>query len=163
MEDDLQLDQMDEDVRDIDDMLTANIIEGGNRCYSYDNFAFFDTGEEHEKLRRRNSVLKSHCQNQLYFYQKYIYKAKDNCDSTGGYRGLVGRANIGNRENLHISVSEKEVPVVFKYYHIILKLPGEYKHDFVTYNNEKCELFGLDSIDHKNVTTKFLCEMTDVQ
>ena len=56
MEDDLQLDQMDEDVHDIDDMLTANIMEGGDRYYSYDNFAFFDMQEEHEKLIRRNSV-----------------------------------------------------------------------------------------------------------
>ena len=52
---------------------------------------------------------------------------------------------------------------MFKYHHIILKLPGEYKQDFVTYDNEKCELFGLDSINHKNVTTKFPCEMKDVQ
>jgi hypothetical protein len=30
---------------------------------------------------------------------------------------------------------QKEVRVVFKYHHIIMKLPGEYKHDFVTYDN----------------------------
>ncbi len=45
----------------------------------------------------------------------------------------------------------------------MLKLPGEYKQDFVTYDNEKYELFGLDSINHKNVTTKFLREMKVVQ
>ena len=56
MESHLQLDQMDEDVPDIDDMLAANIIEGGGHYYSYDDFAFFDTWEEHEKLIRRNSV-----------------------------------------------------------------------------------------------------------
>ena len=50
MEDYLQLDQMDEDVPDIDDMLTANIMEGSDCYYSYDNFAFFDTQEEHKKL-----------------------------------------------------------------------------------------------------------------
>ena len=138
-------------------------MEGGNHYYSYDNFAFFDTHEEHEKPIRRNSVRKWYSQNQLYFYQKYIYKAKDNHDGTGGYRGLVGRANIGNRGNLHNSVSKKEVQVVFKYNHIIWKLPGEYKQDFVTYDNEKFELFRLDSIDPKNVTTKFLHEMKDVQ
>ena len=131
MEDDLQLDQMDEDMPDIDDMLATNIIEGSDHYYSYDDFAFFDTWEENEKLIRRNSVRKSYCQNQLYFYQKYICKAKDNCDGTGGDRGLVGRANIGNRENSHISVSKKEARVVFKYHHIILKLPGEYKQHFV--------------------------------
>ena len=136
----LQLDQMDEDVPDIDDMLATNIIEGGDHYQSYDDFASFDTQEENEKLIRRNSVWKSYCQNQIYFYQKYIYKAKDNCDGTGGYRGLVGTANIGNRENSPISVSKKEARVVFKYHHIILKLPGEYKQDFVTYDNEKFEL-----------------------
>ena len=97
------------------------------------------------------------------FYQKYIYKAINNCDGTGGYRGLVGRANVGNRENSHISVSEKEARAVFKYHHIILKLPGEYKQEFVNYDNEKCKLFELDSINHKNVTTKFSREMKDVQ
>ncbi len=163
LEEDIQLDQMDEDVSHIDDMLPTTLSEGGNSYYSYDDFSFFDMREEHEKLIRRNSVRKSHCQNQLYFYQKYIYKAINNCDGTGGYRGLVGRANVGNRENSHISVSEKEARVVFKYHHIILKLPGEYKQDFVTYDNEKCELFGLDSINHKNVTTKFPREMKDVQ
>jgi hypothetical protein len=46
---------MDEDVLQIDDMLpTAS--EGGNHYYSYDDFAFFDMREEHEKLTRRNSV-----------------------------------------------------------------------------------------------------------
>jgi hypothetical protein len=163
MEDYLQLDQMDEDVTDIDDMLTTNINEGSDHYYSFDDFAFFDTPEENEKLTRRNSVRESYCQNQLYFYQKYICKAKDNCDGTGGYRGLVGRTNIGNRANSHISVSEKEVRVVFTYHHIILKLPGEYKQDFVGYDNETCELFRLDSINHKNFTTKFLREMKDVQ
>ncbi len=107
--------------------------------------------------------MKSICQNQLYFYQKYIYKAKGICNGTGGFRGLAGRANIGIRENSHISSSKKEARVVFKYHHIILKLLGEYKQDFVTYDNEKCELFGLDSINYKNVTTKFPREMKDVQ
>jgi hypothetical protein len=115
---------MDEDVPHIDDMLPTTISEVGNSYYSYDDFVFFDMREEHEKLIRRNSVRKSHCQNQLYFYQKYIYKAINNCDGTGGYRGLVGRANVGHRENSNISVSKKEARVVFKYHHIILKLPG---------------------------------------
>jgi hypothetical protein len=141
------LDQIDEDATGIDDMLATNIIEGGDHYYSFDDFAFFEVQEENEQLIKRNSVPKSYCQNQLYFYQKYICKANDNCDGTGGYHGLVGRANIGNRENLHISVSKKEVRVVFKYHHIILKLPCEYKQEFVTCDNEKCKLFGLDSIN----------------
>ncbi len=108
MEDNLQLDHINENVHDIDDMLSTSIIEGDECYYSYADFAFFDTREENEKLIRRNSVWKSYCQNELYFYQKYICKAKDNCDGTCGYRGLVGRANIGNRENANASVSKKE-------------------------------------------------------
>ena len=76
---------------------------------------------------------------------------------------MVGRANIGNRENMHILVGEREARVIFKYHHIIMKLPGEYKQDFVTYDNEKFELFGLVSINQDNVTTKFPCEMKDVK
>jgi hypothetical protein len=45
----------------------------------------------------------------------------------------------------------------------MLKVPGEYKQDFVTYNNEKFSLFGLDIINHKNVTTKFPREMKEVK
>ena len=82
LEEYIKLDQMDEDLPHIDDMLPTTISEGGNRHYSHDDFAFFDRGEEHENLIRRNSVQKSHCQNQLYFYQKYIHKAKRNCDDT---------------------------------------------------------------------------------
>ena len=83
MEDYLTFNQMDEDVPDIDDMLTTNIMEGGDHYYTYDNFVFFDMWEEHAKLIRRNRVWKSYCQNQLHFSQKYIYKTKDNCDGTG--------------------------------------------------------------------------------
>jgi hypothetical protein len=100
---------MDEDVFPIDEMLPTTISKGGNHYNSYDDFVFFDTQEEHEKLTRRNIVQRSHCQNQLYFYQKYFHKANSYCDGIGGYRGLVGRANVGNRENSHISVSENEV------------------------------------------------------
>ena len=109
-------------------------------------------------------MYKSHNVKTSYISIRSIYfKGKSKCDHTGRYHGLVGRANVGNRENLHISVSKKEVRVVFKYNHIILKLPGEYKHDFVTYDNEKFKLFGLDSINHNNVRTKFPHEMKDIQ
>ncbi len=54
---------MDEDVLHIDDMLPTTVSEGGDHYYSYDDFAFFDMQEEHEKLIIRNSVRKSHCQN----------------------------------------------------------------------------------------------------
>jgi hypothetical protein len=64
--------------------------------------------EEHEKLLRMNSLQKLHCQNQLYFNQKYIQKAKCNSNSTGVYHGSVGSANVGNQENAHISVDKKE-------------------------------------------------------
>ncbi len=47
---------MDEDVPHRDDMLPTTISEGGNHYYIYDDFAFFDRQEEHEKLIRRNSV-----------------------------------------------------------------------------------------------------------
>ena len=76
----------DEDVPHIYDMLATNITEGSDRYYSYDDFAFFGMREENEFLRK-NSLWKCHCQNQLYFYQKYFQKAKNNCDNTGGYHG----------------------------------------------------------------------------
>ena len=76
---------------------------------------------------------------------------------------MVGRANVGNRENVHILVGKREARVIFKYHHIIMKLPGEYKQDFVTYDNEKFELFGLWSINHNNVMTKFPRDMKEAK
>ena len=76
---------------------------------------------------------------------------------------MVGRANIDNCENMHILVGKREAQVIFKYHHIIMKLLGEYKQDFVTYDNEKFELFGVGSINHNNVTTKFPHERKDVK
>ena len=76
---------------------------------------------------------------------------------------MVGRANVGKCENMHLLVGKREARVIFKYHHIIMKLPGEYKPDFVTYDNEKFELFRLGSINPNNVTTKFPREMKDVK
>jgi hypothetical protein len=57
---------------------------------------------------------------------------------------LVGRANIGNREIwMPLSATRKRKLCSNN---IILKLPGEYKQDFVMYENENFVLFGLDSI-----------------
>ena len=66
----------DEDVADNSDMLAINAYEDANNYYSYDDFLFLDTREEHDKFLRKNSLWKCHCQNQLYFYQKYFQKAK---------------------------------------------------------------------------------------
>ncbi len=132
----------DEDVADNSDMLAVTACEDADNYYKYHDFLFLDTWEEHDKFLRKNSLWKCHCQNQLYFYQKYFQKAKNNCDNTGGYCGLVGRVNVGNRENMHIPLGKREAQVIFKYHHIIMKRPGEYKQDFVTYDNEKFELFG---------------------
>jgi hypothetical protein len=77
-EEDVQLDQMDKDVSDYAVMLPNTISQGSKHHYSYDNFMFFDTWEEQKKLLRKNSVWNSHCQNQLYFYQKYIRETKHN-------------------------------------------------------------------------------------
>ena len=114
----------DKDVADDADMLTVTVYEDTDYDYSYDDYLFLDTQEEHDKFLRKNSLQKCHCQNQLYFYQKYFQKVKNNFDNTGGYRGLVGRASVGNRENMHILVGEREARVIFKYHHIIMKLPS---------------------------------------
>ena len=84
----------DEDVADKSGMLAITACEDADNYYRYDDFLFLDTREEHDKFLRKNSLRKCHCQNQLYFYQKYFQKAKNNCENTGGYRGLVGRANL---------------------------------------------------------------------
>ena len=97
----------DEDVADNSDMLAITAYENADNYYRYDDFSFLENREENEFLRK-NSLWKCHCQNQLYFYQKYFQKAKSNCDNTGGYRGLVGRANVGKCENMHILVGERE-------------------------------------------------------
>ena len=73
----------DEDVADDADMLIINAYEDTDYYYSYDDFLFLDIWEEHDKFLRKNSLWKCHCQNQLYFYQKYFQKAKNICDNMG--------------------------------------------------------------------------------
>jgi hypothetical protein len=84
-EEDVQLDQMDNDVPDSAVLLPTTVSQDGDRHDSCNDFSLFDMQEEHEKLLRKNSVRKSHCQSQLYFYQKYVLKANNHCDGTGGY------------------------------------------------------------------------------
>jgi hypothetical protein len=81
MEEDTPLDN-DKDVADDADMLAITAYEDADCYYSYDDFLFLGTQEEHDKFLRKNNVQKLHCQNQLYFYQKYFQKAKNNCDNT---------------------------------------------------------------------------------
>ncbi len=89
-------------------MLAITAYEDADNYYRYDDFSFLDTQEEHAKFLRKNSLRKCHCQNQLYFYQKYFQKANNNCDNTGGYCVLVGRVNVDNCENTHLLVGKRE-------------------------------------------------------
>ena len=57
MEDYLQFDQIDEDVPDIDDMLTTNIMEGGDRYYSYDKICIlWHTGRPWKADKKEQST-----------------------------------------------------------------------------------------------------------
>ena len=114
------------------DMLSSTVSQIGDSHYSYDDFAFFNTQEENKKLSRKNSFT-SHTVKTRCNFIRSISKWPNIIVVTGGYRGLVGRANIGHWENMDISVSKMAVQFVFKCHHIIMKLPGEYKQDFVIY------------------------------
>ena len=73
---------------------------GSSGGYSYPDFAFFDRRSADEKKFRPGSARRDRlCQNQIYFYQKYLLQRLNERDETGGFAGLVHRADLGNRED----------------------------------------------------------------
>ena len=69
---------------------------GGCSC---PDFAFFDRRSADEKKFCPGSARDRLCQNQICFCQKHLLQRLNERDETGGFAGLVHRANARNRED----------------------------------------------------------------
>ena len=146
--DDVQLDPNvdceSEQTAPIDESIMAAVlkdsIDGG---YEYDDFEFFDTRLDNEKLLRQGGSLQKKSQNQLYFWQKYKQKCKDPADDTGGYAGLVHRANVKEREDGMGMASKCESSLMFKLQEILLKSTCTMKEKLMEYQSDLFSEFDI--------------------
>ena len=94
-------------------------------------------------------------QNALYFHQQsLVMSLTKNLNRIGGFRGLVGRANIQDRDNKTVLAKENEAEVVLRYIRIVNMLPRTACESFMSYEKGKLELFG-PGINSRNVETVF--------
>ena len=141
------------------------IPESSNCECSYKDFSFFDVREEGEKFvkNRRGNMQEVLCQNQLYFYQRYKHQLDPNRgDGTGGFAGLVYRADKGNREDPSGSAPPNEAKQMFRLLRMLLKVSGKLRKQLIELQNGFMDLFGVLRIKN-NVQIRFPVDMNDVR
>ena len=120
--------------------------------YSYNDFSFFDWRKKEEKTMQGSSVERT-SQVQIYFYQKYRAKLLDINDNTGGFRGLVGRSNVRDREDTRQLAHPKETSVMFRFFDLIMTMTESQQEKMVDYQMELFQLLGFQGSEH--VRTRF--------
>ena len=140
------------------------IPDSSNCECSYKDFSSFDGREEDEKFvkNRRGDMQEVLCQNQLYFYQRYKHQLDNPGDGTGGFAGLVYRADKGNREDPSKSAPPNEAKQMFRLLRMLLKVSGKLRKQLIELQNGFMDLFGVRRIAH-NVQTRFPVDMNDVR
>ena len=142
------------------DHLIHNTNEVG---YSYNDFLFFDKRTEEEKLFRKGGSRKRVSQNQIYFFQKYQKKRQNPDDESGGFDGLVHRANIRNREDTSKTTTTLESEQVLLMLKMMLKMSGDDRGDLVQLHNNFMKIYKVDSISHHDVETRFPSDNNDIR
>ena len=142
------------------DHLNHNTNEVG---YSYNDFLFFDKRTEEEKCFRKGGSRKRVSQNQIYFFQKYQKKRRNPDDGSGGFDGLVHRANIRNREDTSKTTRTLESEQVLLMLKMMLKMSGDDRGDLVQYHNNFMKIYKVDSTSHHDVETRFPSDINDVR
>lgn len=139
-------------------------IPNSDGGHSYEDFSFFDTREEDEKYakNRKGNTQKILSQNQLYFYQRYKHQRSNPGDGTGGFAGLVHRANVGNREDPSRSAPPHEAEQMFHLLRMLLKISGTLRKQLIVLQNGLLNMFGVNRIAH-NIQTRFPVDMNDVR
>ena len=107
----------------------------------YKIMEFLDCRSEDEKKLRKNSLAQSLSQVVLYFAQQRMFR--DRNQSLGGYRGLVERAMISNREHKYSVADEEEASVMLLYHLLLLRLTQEDQSLLLEYEKGKMKLFKL--------------------
>ena len=142
------------------DHFIHNINEIG---YSYNDFIFFDKRTEEEKLFRKGGSRKRVSQNQVYFFQKYQKKRQNPDNESGGFDGLVHRANVRNREDTSKTTRNCESEQVLLMLKMMLKMTGDDREDLVQYQNNFIKIYRVGSISHHDVETRFPSDNNDIR
>ena len=118
---------------------------------AYDEFSFFDTRSEEEKVNHKNGV-KRVCQTQLFMHQMHVGKCIDpNDKGTRGFSGLIGRSNLHDRERADYVVNIKESKVWYNMFVLVMGMTERAQGHFMDYNKS---LFDLYEVNQSGVDVK---------
>ena len=138
------IDREDDETAPFDERVMAKVLRDAVRGgYEYDDFEFFDTRPDHQKPLRKGSIVHRKSQNQLYFWQKYKQKCRDPADDTGGYAGLVHRANSTQREDGMGMAGKGESKLIFKLQDMLLNSTCTMREKLIDYQSDLFSYFDL--------------------
>ena len=130
--------------------------------YRFRDFDFLDFRTENaKKLVRKNSCVEAYSQTQLYFYQKYIVKAIESVDS-GGYQGLVHRANVANKEDASGLSDRNETQLAYMMQKILIGIKGDLKDVFMQFQSKMRDMVNTEKTSC-TTKTKFPRTGTDAR
>jgi hypothetical protein len=113
--------------------------------HRFHDFDFLDFRSDNaKKLVRKNSRVEAYSQTQLYFYQKYIVKSMESVDS-GGYQGLVHRANVRNKEDALGLSDRNETQLAYMMQKILLGIKGDLKDVFIQFQSKMRDMVNTAS------------------
>ena len=162
----------------------SNVTE--DQAFTYSDFHFFDTRTEEEKVFRKGQSRQRICQNQIYFYQRYLLQLLCKDDGTGGFAGLVYRANIRNREDSSNPYHKRyfkwlqerseetqsfgstasnpihELKQMHRMVNLLINLSDTEKREFLEFHKANMSLFNVASIKN-DVQLQFPTEMADAR
>ena len=134
------------------DFLEADNV--GSLKYSFEDFVMFDNRCEEDKTFKRTKRKRT-CQNQLYMYQSY-------CSPAGGFRGLVGRSNRRNREDVLATVGLKEAMLVFLLFKLVMDMTQSQQEDFVRYQKKLLKHLEVEKT-HNTSSTRIPDNMAELK
>ena len=130
--------------------------------YCYDDFKFFDTREQKDKLIDKRLLGEKLSQNQLYFWQMHRQLLKDDNDHTGGFAGLAYRANVQNREDPSHLTDYNEASIMNSLMNLLLNSTGKMKKEFIEYQRAVFELLGVNK-NNNGVKTRIPTTMEETR
>ena len=128
----------------------------------YHRMEFLDCRSDDEKKLRKNSGAQSLSPVVLYFAQQKMLRDKNEC--LGGYRGLVLRAMMCDREHMYSVADEEESSVMLLYHLLLLRLSPEDQSLLLEYEKRKMKLFKLtDATMRRDVKITFPSTRSEIR
>ena len=112
--------------------------------HSYHDFNLFEFRTNEERNIYRSPILKLN-QNQMYFFQRYSHKCEHLMEDYGGFLGLLGRSNTGNREDMSKLADPKESKLMFSFFNIVMNMTDTGKEEFMDYDKLLFDLLDVGS------------------